>query len=207
MRPRQTLKKIEAIENDFSPKEFFDGLENLSLEQLVNQYASMNTQFQLMKGLILLAARKQFPSNNAFGEWVNSVHALCVDSQQVRNRYMHLADFFKTRPMTGISLTVAYEISKPDNANVAEEVYDKAFNNNLTVSNVKKLILDMKTPARPSFKNPKPKVDEEKLVQIFNAVKEFNLTPNESIALLNGCILKFKKISDDVIEGEVTTNV
>lgn len=81
MRPRPVLQKIQSSHSElidsteFEPVIFFNGLKEASLEQLVEQYTSMNTQFQMMKGLILLAARKQFPSNNEFSEWANSVHA------------------------------------------------------------------------------------------------------------------------------------
>lgn len=210
MRPRNVLPKIQPSnqnlisETDFVPETFFNGLKDASLDQLAEQYSSINTQFQMMKGLILLAAREKLKSDKEFGKWVDSTHALCVDSQQVRNRYMNLARFFKSRPMTGISLTAAYEISKPDNTDIAETIYEKALNKNLKVSDVKKLIKEMKSPSDALSTQKKPAIDNEKLNQIFELVNGFNLGKDISIALLHACISKFKGISNDVIEGEVT---
>jgi hypothetical protein len=192
-----------VIGKDFSAEDT-NRLKDLTLEQLADQYAQINKQYQMMKGLILLEARERFLSNNEFGDWVKSVHALCVDGQQVRNRYMNLAKFFKDRPMTGISLTVAYEISKPDNESIAEQIYNKAVNNNLSVEYVKELTIELKSDVQPRLKNSKsPTSSDTQLTQIFELVKGFNLTSDASIDLLNACILKFKDMSIDVIEGEV----
>jgi hypothetical protein len=63
-----------------------------------------------------------------------------VSSQQNRTLFMNLARFFKDKDMRGISLTAAYEISRPDNSDVAEKIYAEVLNKNLSVSEIKRKI-------------------------------------------------------------------
>jgi hypothetical protein len=114
-----------------------DDLSVLTLEQLAARYEEIDQQSQLFKGLILLEARSRFPSNNEFGDWVQSVPSLCGDGNQVRNRYMNFANYFKDRDRTGITITACYEISAPINADVADKVYQAALNKNLSVAQIK----------------------------------------------------------------------
>lgn len=117
-----------------------DDLSALTLEELANRYEEINQQSQLFKGLILLEARSRFLSNNEFGDWVQSVPSLCGDGNQVRNRYMNFAKYFKDKELLGISLTAAYEISAPVNEDVADKIYEYALNKNLSVAEIKKQI-------------------------------------------------------------------
>ena len=114
-----------------------DDLSVLTLEQLAARYEEIDQQSQLFKGLILLEARSRFPSNNEFGDWVQTVPSLCGDGNQVRNRYMNFANYFKDRDRTGITITACYEISAPINADIADKVYQAALNKNLSVAQIK----------------------------------------------------------------------
>ena len=117
---------LKTRQTDVSTSDYVEGrndLSDLTLEQLVIRYEEIDQQSQLFKGLILLEARSRFPSNNEFGEWVQSVPSLCGDGNQVRNRYMNFARYFKEKEMLGISLTVAYEISSPVNQEIADTIY------------------------------------------------------------------------------------
>lgn len=215
---RPTLAKVPVTGNEltlldgssFDAEDYFDSLHGMSTEQLANQYASINSQSQMMKGLILLKAREQFPSNIEFGDWVNSVHALCVDGQQVRNRYMHLANFFKSRAMTGISITAAYQISKPDNDSVAVEVYEEVINKNLPVKDITRLIRQKKaitgaafdkhhdsvvTPKSMSEKkgnDVRPIISPENAKTVMDMVDGLGLQTADAVALLEDCIEKLK---------------
>jgi hypothetical protein len=97
-----------------------------------------------MKGLILLEARNRFSSNNEFGDWVQSVQSICLDSQPVRTRLMNYAKYFKEKDITGISLSACYEISAPVNEDVADKVYEYALNRNLSVTDIKAKIKEEK---------------------------------------------------------------
>jgi hypothetical protein len=121
-----------------------DDLSVLTLDQLAARYEEIDQQSQLFKGLILLEARSRFPSNNEFGDWVQSVPSLCGDGNQVRNRYMNFANYFKDRDRTGITITACYEISAPINADIADKVYQAALGKNLSVAQIKAEIANAK---------------------------------------------------------------
>lgn len=108
----------------------------LTLDELANEYESIDRQSQMLKGRILLEARNRFASDNEFGDWVVAV-GLSDTSRQTRNVYMNFARFFQNRDMTGISLTAAYEISRPQNSDIADKIYDHALKKNLPVSEIK----------------------------------------------------------------------
>lgn len=142
--PELVEKQIATIEQPKKVTFNLTKLNKLSLDDLVLQYNQIDQQAQLFKGLILLEARRRFKSNPEFGKWVASIPSLCGDGNQVRNRYMNFARYFKDKDYTGISLTCAYEISAPTNKAVANEVYKKALGQNLSVDQVKALIREAK---------------------------------------------------------------
>ncbi len=132
--------KIRNSETSKSISSYVEGNDDLSvltLDQLAARYEEIDQQSQLFKGLILLEARSRFPSNNEFGDWVQSVPSLCGDGNQVRNRYMNFANYFKDRDRTGITITACYEISAPINADIADKVYQAALGKNLSVAQIK----------------------------------------------------------------------
>ena len=113
----------------------------LTLDELMNEYESIDQQSQLLKGRILLEARHRFKSDNEFGAWIESVGgAIYSTSRQHRTKLMNLARFFENRPIEKISISAAYEISAPINADIAIEVYEYAKGRNLPVEEVKKQI-------------------------------------------------------------------
>jgi hypothetical protein len=121
-----------------------------------------------------------------------------VDKQQVRNRYMHLASFFKSKPMGSISLTAAYEISKPSNKDVAEVIYEKAKDAKLSVEEVKKLIDTEKSNSNEGVPPKSKKITGDKQIEkVLKQISGFNLTEEEQVKLLTSCISKLKiKISE-----------
>ena len=152
----------------------------------------------ILKGLILLEARNRFESDREFGAWVQSTQALCLGGgQPARTRYMNLARFFKDRDMTGISLTAAYEISRPDNADIAEEIYIYALNKNLQVAEIKQKIELVKTSSNEcniakNSVNDKQKEHIKRIRKIVNLLNSFELEPNEKIELLEESIRNIK---------------
>ena len=157
---QEFLSKAEDYQADIIPPD----LVALSLDDLAIQYAEIDQQSNLFKGNILLEARSRFPSDKEFGQWI-STHALCVGSQQSRNRLMHLADFFSDgRDMKGISITAAYEISAPVNRDKALTVYNKVCGKNLSVKEVKGLL---------------DEGSEKRIKKINSKVEEKNIDNNE----------------------------
>jgi len=150
--------------------QFDINLSDLTLDDLVVQFQEVDRQYHLIKGKILLEARRRFKSDQEFGKWVAS-HSLCVGTQQTRNRLIHLAEFFDgDRDMAGISLTAAYEISAPVNRKVAPEVYEQAYDNNLSVKAVKDLFSNTKQEVDISAKTEGDKRSTKK-TQVQNGEK------------------------------------
>ncbi|MEN9897768.1 MAG: hypothetical protein RLZZ66_1417 [Pseudomonadota bacterium] len=137
-------KDLQKIEDNFIKSVDVTSLSDLSLDDLANRYYEIHCQSHLMKGLILLEARNRFSSNNEFGDWVQSVQSICLDSQPVRTRLMNYAKYFKEKDITGISLSACYEISAPVNEDVADKVYEYALNRNLSVTDIKAKIKEEK---------------------------------------------------------------
>lgn len=190
-----TAQSVKAFVNADKLKPEFPDLTDMTLEELADNYHRIDTQAQLFKGLILLEARSRFPDdNNAFGEWIKGVKALCLDGQPARTRYMNFAKYFKDKDRSGLSLTACYEISRPDNADVADKVYEYAFNKNLPVAEIKKQITITKKALgfvqSKVNKAQKETLDYEKLKSIIaKTVKSMSkLTPEESLYVLKECI-------------------
>ena len=204
IRNRAPLPKANA-EEIFINKGNTHDLSGLNLEQLAQRYVEIDSQSQLLKGLILLEARNRFESDREFGTWVQSTQALCLGGQPARTRYMNFARFFKDRDMSGISLTAAYEISRPDNANIAEEVYIYALNKNLPVAEIRQKVEFLKTSYidknedcghENDITNDAAKDKQKKHIKIIGKVlhllNSFELESNEKIELLEESIRNIK---------------
>ena len=133
----KTEKDLRMVEGEFIQSVDKTSLADLTLDELLNRYSEIDYQSHMMKGLILLEARSRFASNNEFGDWVQSVQSICLDSQPVRTRLMNFADYFKDKSTIGISLSGCYEISAPINADIADNLYQIALNQNLSVAQIK----------------------------------------------------------------------
>ena len=141
-RPKKLKEKaqpqsVEAYVTGNSIDYSLSDLSKLSLDELAGRYQEIDEQAQFLKGTILLEARSRFASNIEFGNWIQSIHALSVDTQQTRTKYMNFARYFKDKDRTGMPLTVCYEISAPINADIADKVYQAALNKNLSVAQIK----------------------------------------------------------------------
>jgi hypothetical protein len=205
----KAMKALRATESKFINSSEQVSLSDLSLDELAIRFHQIDSQAQLLKGLILLEARERFKSNNEFGQWVVDV-GLSADNRQNRNLFMNLAKFFKDRDMTGISLTAAYEISRPDNAEVAEDIYAYALNKNLKVAEVKRKIEIAKSITSNNNNEIKEntinsesaeiKKDEEidVIKKIIAFVNSFESDANKKIELLEKSIQNIKhKLSGD----------
>jgi hypothetical protein len=199
---------------DITPVEYIENptdLTSLNLDELAERYQDIDQQAQLMKGLILLEARSRFPSNNEFGDWIQSVPSLCGDGNQIRNRYMNFARYFKGKDRTGISLTACYEISAPINEDVADKVYDYALNKNLSVSDIKakikfekKLLISLSNTSEESAEineniDDKPELMPREDISFFIQQVLLDIDPlpqHEAIRVLKSCLKQLNKALD-----------
>lgn len=115
-------------------------LSNLSLDDLAKTYVNIQKQSQLLQGMILLEARNKFAGDLEFGKWISD-NGLDTGSQQQRNRCMNLARFFKDREMEGITISVAFELSAPKNADKADKLYAEIKGKNISYTEFKKKII------------------------------------------------------------------
>jgi hypothetical protein len=87
--------------------------------------------------MVLIEARSKFTDDRAFGNWIIE-HNLDTGTQQHRTRLMNMARYFKDKDMEGISVTVAYELSSPKNADKADQLYQEIRGKNIPFSEFKK---------------------------------------------------------------------
>ena len=199
-----SLVEIEELAKNPKP-EFINGqnLSSLSLQDLAIRYRDINSQSQLFKRMILLEARSRFNSNIEFGDWVQSVKALCLDGQPARTRYMNYARYFSNKDKAGISLTACYEISRPENADVADVVYEEVLKKNLSVAEVKQKIkmhkerlgslLDVVTTRKRNF-------DHKKLNKCISKTlcSVSHLSLDEQLYVLRASIKALKKTKEEL---------
>ena len=175
-------KDLQKIEDNFIKSVDVTSLSDLSLDDLANRYYEIDCQSHLMKGLILLEARNRFSSNNEFGDWVQSVQSICLDSQPVRTRLMNYAKYFKEKDITGISLSACYEISAPVNEDVADKVYEYALNKNLSVADIKAKIKEEKK-LLPILEINSEEHDQESFTETdHDTIKKEELMPREDVS-------------------------
>jgi hypothetical protein len=140
-----TVTDFLSKAEDNKPVDFVVDLSSLTLDELVAQYIDVDRQSHLLKGQILLEARKRFISNQEFGEW-RSLNFSGLP-QQTANNLMNLARYFneKTRPLAHIPVSVGYLISAPINEPIAEIVYKKTLEiEKPTLKDVRDLIDELK---------------------------------------------------------------
>ena len=120
-----TVEDFLSKAEDNKPLDFAVDLSSFTLDELVAQYIDVDRQSHLLKGQILLEARRRFVSNQEFGEW-RSLNFSGLP-QQTANNLMNLARYFneKTRPLAHIPVSVGYLISAPINEPISEIVYKK----------------------------------------------------------------------------------
>jgi hypothetical protein len=135
-----------AKAEDNMPSPMAMDLSSLSLDDLASQYIEIDRQSHILKGRILLEARRRFPSNQEFGEW-RSLNFSGRLPQQTANNLMSLARFFDDfqRPLGNIPVSAGYLISAPKYEDIAEQIYEQAVAmEKPSLLDVKKIIQEIK---------------------------------------------------------------
>lgn len=190
-------RELNDNEKKFVGKVERDNYSALTLDELAIEYESVESQAQLLQGKILLEARNRFQSDNEFGAWVESVGgAICSTSRQHRTRLMNLARFFDGRELNKISISAAYEISAPANADIAIEVYELAKGKGLPLAEVRRQISIRKGESLPL---PTKLTEQEQVISKSTTENEkskqeqimeilLGLTEGEKRHILNDCL-------------------
>ncbi|GAW86461.1 hypothetical protein bplSymb_SCF02802P001 [Bathymodiolus platifrons methanotrophic gill symbiont] len=120
-------------------------LSGLSLDNLAEQYVDVDRQSHILKGLILLEARKRFSSNNEFGAW-RSLKFNERLTGQMATHLMNLSRFFNDkRPLGNIPISAGYIMSAPKLEDVADIVYERVSEiHKPSLNNVKEIISELK---------------------------------------------------------------
>ena len=153
-------------------------LSSFTLDDLVSQYIEVDRQSHILKGRILLEARRRFPSNKEFGDW-RSLNFGGRLPQQTANNLMSLARFFddSNRPLGNIPVSAGYIISAPKYEDIAEQVYERVLAlDKPSLIDVKKIIKEV-NPMEQSVNE-----DFNDLDVIISHIKK--LTKENLIALL-----------------------
>jgi hypothetical protein len=188
------IKAFEVTQHDLS---------KINIENLISGFDSVGEQTQLLQGKILLEIRKRcYQDGKTLKDLILSLgikHSSLLDiSPAQRNRLMNLAEFFNdTRPMAGISVTVAYEISAPRNENIAKELYAEAFEKNLTVNEIKEFIDILKDKSETTKLDYVRNITlSEDAKKILAHVSSLNLNGNTAIKALKECYTKMMESLD-----------
>ena len=169
-------------------------MSKMSLDDLVIAFRKVEVRSDIVKGMVLVEARKRFDSDRDFGQWVKD-NDMAEDSQQVRNTYMHVARFFGSRDTSGISVSVCQEIAAPKNKDVAEKAYQYALGRGLTKSDVIGYINQLRS-ALLEDKSPR-------LIQSFSEPAGFTLPETRSSGGRN----EVRSISRTAKNGELLDRV
>jgi hypothetical protein len=174
-------------------------LSTINTENLISGFDLVGEQTQLLQGKILLEIRKRCnQEGKTLRDFILSLgmtnSSLLKLSTAQRNRLMNLAEFFNdSRPMTGISVTVGYEISAPRNEAIADELYDEAVDKNLTVKDIEEFLRILKNKSEEST----IKLDYTRTVslsedakKILEYVNSMNLGEHATIKALKECYTK-----------------
>ena len=121
-------------------------LSGLSLDDLAEQYVDIDRQSHILKGLILLEARKRFSSNNEFGAWRSLKFNERVTGQ-IATHLMNLSRFFNDeRPLGNIPISAGYLMSAPKLEGIADIVYERVLETNKPSLNIVKGIIEELQP-------------------------------------------------------------
>ncbi|CAG1021738.1 hypothetical protein DOJK_01209 [Patescibacteria group bacterium] len=159
---KSITKNIESIDAFLAKAE--DNLSNistidlsaLSLDDLANQFIEIDRQSHILKGQILLEARRRFPSNQEFGKW-RSLNFGGRLPQQTANNLMCLAKFFDetNRPLGNIPVSAGYLISAPKHEDIAEQIYERVLTiENPSLAEVKLIIQEIKPVEETNEEEP-----------------------------------------------------
>jgi hypothetical protein len=120
-------------------------LSALSLEDLAKQYVEIDRQSHIIKGQILLEARKRFLSNNEFGVW-RSLNFNGRVTAQIATHLMNLSKFFnEIRPLGNIPISAGYLIAAPKLEDIANVVYERVTEiDKPSLNDVKEIIRELK---------------------------------------------------------------
>lgn len=203
VRIRQTelMEESQAAKQNFIESKEKFRLGDLTLDELAYRYFEIDNQSRLLKGKILLEARSRFKADIDFGNWIRGVELFDTYHRSQLHNLMNLAKFFSDKNMDGISVTVGYEISKPGNSDIAEDLYNLALNKNLSVAQIKTEIDKARGLLAEVVTESNGKTELMHLEDISIFMKQVlsdisDLTKADAIRVLDECKKELKKMDN-----------
>lgn len=144
-KPKTELEDVFQLLDKSVNKLTKDNLTELSIPDLTVAYSRIEggmIQARYQQCKIIREIRNRFGNdNNAFSQFFKEegVPALMRElSPDTRTRMIQIADFFDSRPIEGVSWTVAISLSKPKyvNSSVSVQVYDEVYGSGASVDQV-----------------------------------------------------------------------
>lgn len=178
-------QQIEAFGNLAEVSTGSVDFEQLSLDDLAQQYREIDQQSHLLKGKIILAARSKFNSDRQFGAWLSD--NLSDLNPKQAHRLMCLADFFNEKSnlsMKGISISACYELSAPKNRPIARDVYFEVAGRGLPLEEVREKLSNkfneyqveqQKRLATDSSQS----LDSEPILEVTDKIPEFEIAESD----------------------------
>jgi hypothetical protein len=169
-------------------------------KNLIARFDKIEITSQLEQGQILIDLSKIAEMKSLY--FKDLIKAVAVNTSlekitdQHRARLMRLSFFFiETRPMTGISVTVGYEIAAKKNEEIALKLYHEAVGNNLSVKEIQDLANQLRTT---STKLQRPRQNKvialtPKASKLMEVVQEIAQDKQEMFEILANCYEKLKE--------------
>jgi hypothetical protein len=121
------------------------------LQDITHQAEAIDDQAKMMTWYIFKKIRDEFPSDKLFGQYIldlsriNPTHALCVTSQQTRNKWVNAARWCEkmkiiSLPEAGLSQTAVFLLASPAYQDISHAIYTEIKGKNVPVSDVQRYI-------------------------------------------------------------------
>lgn len=182
------LREIESVWS-------VDTLKKLSKDQIIERLFLVTNQSLLIKWRLFWELRKRFKKSKEFKQQLcelrgDPTYAYCVDKQQHVNRALHAGKFCERHRITdlnkaGVYPTAIYELSKPINADVADDIYKEIKGKNIPVYEVSKKIAD----AQSSLHNRMIRRDEVLQLDVSDPVPPYVVPVINNIAIIDGQVI------------------
>ena len=131
-----------------------DGIKRLSEHDLIERLFQVTNQSLLVKWRLFWELRQRYPSDRKFGEKLNQLrndptYADCIGASQDINRALNAGRFCEKHRIidlnkTAIYQSAIYELSRPMNIDVADDVYKRIKGKHVPVYDVIRMINEAK---------------------------------------------------------------
>ena len=180
-------KTVRSIVND---------LKKLNPDELIDRLERIDNQGNLMKWHILYALRQKFASDKLFGQYIADVKAtrpFWLSSSRDVSRAVAAGRFCEKHNISdlniiGVSQSCIYALSSPINEDVADKIFAKVKNKNLSKKDVDRIIAQSKAVAT---------IEHQELVKVDDGSESECLNHSEKTIDENMSVTLMDQVIDD----------